>query len=101
MIFIPWHFPNVEKPKTMLENEQDLKEQYPSLYKHLLSHKERLSKRNKEETGIRYEWYCLQRWGANYYQEFEKEKIVWNRISSDLCFSYDKQKNLFWILCFL
>lgn len=92
VIFIPWHFPNVEKPKTMLENEQDLKEQYPSLYKHLLSHKERLSKRNKEETGIRYEWYCLQRWGANYYQEFEKEKIVWNRISSDLCFSYDKQK---------
>ncbi|HEB9354687.1 TPA: class I SAM-dependent DNA methyltransferase [Campylobacter coli] len=77
IIFIPWHFPNVEKPKTMLENEQDLKEQYPSLYKHLLSHKERLSKRNKEETGIRYEWYCLQRWGANYYQEFEKEKIVW------------------------
>ncbi|EAI7240763.1 class I SAM-dependent DNA methyltransferase [Campylobacter coli] len=77
VIFIPWHFPNVEKPKTMLENEQDLKEQYPSLYKHLLSHKERLSKRNKEETGIRYEWYCLQRWGANYYQEFEREKIVW------------------------
>ncbi|EPZ3061568.1 class I SAM-dependent DNA methyltransferase, partial [Campylobacter coli] len=28
-------------------------------------------------TGIRYEWYCLQRWGANYYQEFEREKIVW------------------------
>lgn len=77
VIFIPWHFPNVEKPKTMLENEQDLKEQYPSLYKYLLSHKERLSKRNKEETGIRYEWYCLQRWGANYYQEFEREKIVW------------------------
>lgn len=23
VIFIPWHFPNVEKPKTMLENEQD------------------------------------------------------------------------------
>lgn len=64
VIFIPWHFPNVEKPKTMLENEQDLKEQYLSLYKHLLSHKERLSKRNKEETGIRYEWYCLQRWGS-------------------------------------
>lgn len=36
-----------------------------------------------------------------YYEEFEKEKIVWNRISSDLCFSYDNQKNLFWILCFL
>ncbi|EAK0166924.1 class I SAM-dependent DNA methyltransferase [Campylobacter jejuni] len=90
VIFIPWHFPNVEKPKTMLENEQDLKEQYPSLYKHLLSHKERLSKRNKEETGIRYEWYCLQRWGANYYQEFEKEKIVYPCImAKEPCFSYE------------
>ncbi|EIU4097276.1 Eco57I restriction-modification methylase domain-containing protein [Campylobacter jejuni] len=90
VIFIPWHFPNVEKPKTMSENEQDLKEQYPSLYKHLLSHKERLSKRNKDETGIRYEWYCLQRWGANYYQEFEREKIVYPCImAKEPCFSYE------------
>ncbi|MGI7771416.1 class I SAM-dependent DNA methyltransferase [Campylobacter coli] len=90
VIFIPWHFPNVEKPKTMLENEQDLKEQYLSLYKHLLSHKERLSKRNKEETGIRYEWYCLQRWGTNYYQEFEREKIVYPCImAKEPCFSYE------------
>ncbi|EMB1202793.1 Eco57I restriction-modification methylase domain-containing protein [Campylobacter coli] len=91
VIFIPWHFPNVEKPKTMLENEQDLKEQYPSLYKHLLSHKERLSKRNKEETGIRYEWYCLQRWGANYYQEFEREKIGWQRITQEPSFILEKE----------
>lgn len=90
VIFIPWHFPNVEKPNTMLENEQDLKEQYPSLYKHLLSHKERLSKRNKEETGIRCEWYCLQRWGAKYYQEFEREKIVYPCImAKEPCFSYE------------
>ncbi|WP_390308412.1 type IIG restriction enzyme/methyltransferase, partial [Campylobacter coli] len=91
VIFIPWHFPNVEKPKTMLENEQDLKEQYLSLYKHLLSHKERLSKRNKEETGIRYEWYCLQRWGANYYQEFEREKIGWQRITQEPSFILEKE----------
>ncbi|WP_139899710.1 class I SAM-dependent DNA methyltransferase [Campylobacter jejuni] len=91
VIFIPWHFPNVEKPKIMLENEQDLKEQYPSLYKHLLSHKERLSKRNKEETGIRYEWYCLQRWGANYYQEFEKEKLGWQRITQEPSFILERE----------
>lgn len=95
VIFIPWHFPNVEKPKTMLENEQDLKEQYPSLYKHLLSHKERLSKRNKEETGIRYEWYCLQRWGANYYQEFEKEKIVYSEIVRKPQFYLDTNLNFY------
>lgn len=91
VIFIPWHFPNVEKPKTMLENEQDSKEQYPSLYKHLSSHKERLSKRNKDETGIRYEWYCLQRWGANYYQEFEKEKLGWQRITQEPSFILEKE----------
>lgn len=95
VIFIPWHFPNVEKPKTMLENEQDLKEQYPSLYKHLLSHKERLSKRNKEETGIRYEWYCLQRWGANYYQEFEKEKLVYSEIVRKPQFYLDVNLNFY------
>ncbi|MCI2236119.1 Eco57I restriction-modification methylase domain-containing protein, partial [Helicobacter sp. CaF467b] len=92
LIFIPWHFPNVENPKTMQENEKDLQTQFPALYKHLISHKEKLSARNKDETGIRYEWYCLQRWGANYHEEFEKEKIVWNRISSELCFCYDTNK---------
>ncbi|VEG62540.1 type II restriction-modification enzyme [Campylobacter jejuni subsp. doylei] len=95
VIFIPWHFPNVEKPKTMLENEQDSKEQYPSLYKHLSSHKERLSKRNKDETGIRYEWYCLQRWGANYYQEFEREKIVYSEIVRKPQFYLDTKLNFY------
>lgn len=101
VIFIPWHFPNVEKPKTMLENEQDLKEQYPSLYKHLLSHKERLSKRNKEETGIRYEWYCLQRWGANYYQEFEKEKIGWQRVTQEPSFILENERVLLDSMAFM
>lgn len=101
VIFIPWHFPNVEKPKTMLENEQDLKEQYPSLYKHLLSHKERLSKRNKEETGIRYEWYYLQRWGANYYQEFEKEKIVYPNMNKEFIAFFDNEFFLLNQKCFI
>lgn len=26
-----------------------------------------------------------------YYEDFEKEKIVWNRISSEICFSYDNK----------
>lgn len=29
-----------------------------------------------------------------YYEDFEKEKIVWNRISSELCFSYDNKGHL-------
>ena len=30
----------------------------------MLEYKEPLSKRNKAETGIRYEWYAMQRWGG-------------------------------------
>ena len=33
----------------------------------MLEYKEPLSKRNKAETGIRYEWYAMQRWGAKYW----------------------------------
>ncbi|GAA6824529.1 type II restriction endonuclease Eco57I subunit R [Helicobacter pylori] len=77
VIFIPWHFPNTNNPKNMEENEQDFSIHYPIIYSHLLSHKDKLLKRNKDETGKRYEWYCLQRWAANYYQDFEKEKIVY------------------------
>ncbi|MCL9822342.1 DUF7149 domain-containing protein [Helicobacter colisuis] len=94
LIFIPWHFPNVENPKTMQENEKDLQTQFPALYKHLISHKEKLSARNKDETGIRYEWYCLQRWGANYHEEFEKEKIVYPETTQGAYFVYDN-KGLF------
>ncbi|MCQ2676831.1 class I SAM-dependent DNA methyltransferase [Helicobacter pylori] len=77
IIFIPWHFPNTDSQKSMEENEQDFSIHYPIVYAHLLSHKDKLLKRNKDETGKRYEWYCLQRWAANYLQDFEKEKIVW------------------------
>lgn len=80
VIFIPWHFPNTNNPKNMEENEQDFSIHYPIIYSHLLSHKDKLLKRNKDETGKRYEWYCLQRWAANYYQDFEKEKIVYGEI---------------------
>ncbi|UOS34202.1 class I SAM-dependent DNA methyltransferase [Helicobacter pylori] len=92
VIFIPWHFPNINNPKNMEENEQDFSIHYPIIYSHLLSHKDKLLKRNKDETGKRYEWYCLQRWAANYYQEFEKEKIVYPCImAKEPCFVYEEK----------
>ncbi|WP_231246617.1 class I SAM-dependent DNA methyltransferase [Helicobacter pylori] len=92
VIFIPWHFPNTNNPKNMEENEQDFSIHYPIIYSHLLSHKDKLLKRNKDETGKRYEWYCLQRWVANYYQEFEKEKIVYPCImAKEPCFVYEEK----------
>ncbi|GAA9225150.1 hypothetical protein Taiwan904_05530 [Helicobacter pylori] len=89
VIFIPWHFPNTNNPKNMEENEQDFFIHYPIIYSHLLSHKDKLLKRNKDETGKRYEWYCLQRWAANYYQDFEKEKIVYPETSQGAYFIYE------------
>ncbi|GAA7233030.1 class I SAM-dependent DNA methyltransferase [Helicobacter pylori] len=89
IIFIPWHFPNTDSPKSMEENEQDFSIHYPIIYAHLLSHKDKLLKRNKDETGKRYEWYCLQRWAANYLQDFEKEKIVYSEIVQEPRFYLD------------
>ncbi len=91
LLFIPWHFPlhkNGSISGSSQEAAQEFQKQYPAVFKHLLKHKERLSKRNQSETGIRYEWYALQRCAATYYEEFEKEKIVWGNISynSRFCF---------------
>ena len=85
LIYIPWHFPyqfdNTIQGASEIA-EAAFKKQYPSVYSHMLQFKEPLSKRNKAETGIRYEWYAMQRWGANYWEDFSKPKIVWNRIAA-------------------
>ncbi|GIW21746.1 MAG: hypothetical protein KatS3mg068_0753 [Candidatus Sericytochromatia bacterium] len=82
IIFIPWHFPLHEDKNiqgSSIKAEEEFKKQYPCLYNYLLNYKDKLFQRNKDETGIRYEWYALQRCANTYYQEFEKEKVVWNR----------------------
>ena len=84
MIYVPWHFPLHEDESingASAEAENMFASQYPAIYNHLLSYKNELSKRNKAETGIRYEWSALQRWGAKYKDEFFKQKIVWARLS--------------------
>ncbi|MGB4292112.1 MAG: TaqI-like C-terminal specificity domain-containing protein, partial [Bacteroidales bacterium] len=95
VIFIPWHFPLHEDLSIQGSSEKAEKEfqkQYPTVYQHLLQFKDSLSKRNKEETGIRYEWYALQRCAATYYPEFEKEKVVYSEIVRQPQFYYDTEK---------
>ncbi|EOI8527458.1 class I SAM-dependent DNA methyltransferase [Campylobacter jejuni] len=69
-------------------------EQYPALKQYLSQFLPRIEQSG--EKGCRKKtsnkWFETQD-NIAYYEEFEKEKIVWNRISSDLCFSYDNQKN--------
>ena len=91
LIYIPWHFPYQfdESIKGASDKaEEAFKEQYPAVYNHMLQYKEPLSKRNKAETGIRYEWYAMQRWGAKYWEDFSKPKILWKRVGSILRFCY-------------
>ena len=94
LIYIPWHFPfqfdeNIQGASD--KAERAFKKQYPAVFSHMLQYKEQLSKRNKAETGIRYEWYAMQRWGAKYWEDFSRPKIIWKRIGSILRFSFDNK----------
>ena len=96
LIWIPWHFPLHLDPSIQgasAEAEQTFMDQYPSVYQHLLLYKPQLSARNKAETGIRYEWYALQRWGANYSDDFSQPKIVWGEISDRSKFAYEADRH--------
>ena len=89
LIYIPWHFPYQfdESIQGASEKaERAFQEQYPAVYEHLLQYKEPLSNRNKAETGIRYEWYAMQRWGAKYWDDFYKPKIFYADITQKLNF---------------
>lgn len=94
LLFVPWHFPN-HLDNTIQgaseQSEKDFEEQYPEIYIYLLNHKSKLSSRNKVETGIRYEWYALQRWAADYYKEFSKPKIMYPNMTSLFPFIYDEE----------
>ena len=92
LIYIPWHFPLHLDPQVTgasKEAEVALKNQYPAIYEHLMGFKDALSDRNQAETGVRYEWYALQRWGADYWREFSKEKIVFPDIATSPQFTWE------------
>ena len=98
LIYIPWHFPfqfdeNIQGPSD--KAERAFKEQYPAVFSHMLQYKEQLSKRNKAETGIRYEWYAMQRWGAKYWEDFSKPKIMYSEIVRSPQFYLDEQGQFF------
>jgi hypothetical protein len=71
--------------------ETAFKSQYPAVYNHLLKFKTDLENRNKAETGIRYEWYSLQRWGANYWEDFFRPKIIFQEMVQEPSFILDEE----------
>jgi hypothetical protein len=92
LAYIPWHFPldsiNIQGVSEEAENE--FKNRYRSMYDHLVQYKNDLSGRNQDETGIRYEWYALQRFGSTYYKDFNLPKIVNRDMSPYPCFCFDQ-----------
>ncbi|MET3501862.1 hypothetical protein ABIC45_003474 [Mucilaginibacter rubeus] len=97
LLFIPWHFPlnnNIEIKGNSDKAEICLKREYRVLFDHLFQYHNELSNRNKEETGIRYEWYALQRCAASYHEEFDRnEKIIWGLTADKWAFAYDSKQN--------
>jgi hypothetical protein len=94
LLYIPWHFPyHLDASISGASDKAEIafRSQYPAIYNHLSQYKEQLSNRNKEETGIRYEWYALQRWGANYWEDFSKQKIVWIELTDHPNFCLDTE----------
>ena len=94
LLFIPWHFPLHKDSRitgASQKAEEQFKKQYPVVYNHLFQYQDRLAKRNKAETGIRYEWYALQRFANTYNPEFEKEKIIYPNMTKFLPFVYDHE----------
>lgn len=91
LIFIPWHFPlpNGEMIEgASLEAEIAFERQYPALYAHLRTFKQALLARDQRETGIRYEWYALQRY-RNYWREFLQPKIIIPAIEKECAYAFD------------
>ncbi|OAQ41961.1 hypothetical protein A5893_02250 [Pedobacter psychrophilus] len=104
LLFIPWHFPLHENPS--ITGSSNLAEQafiakYPAIYNHLLGFKDKLVKRNQAETGIRYEWYALQRCANTYYKEFDEEKLVYSEIVREPQFCLDFNKMIVNDTCFI
>ncbi len=97
LIYIPWHFPlQFDESITGASEKAEtaFQEQYPAVYQHMLEYKEPLSKRNKAETGIRYEWYAMQRWGAKYWEDFSKPKIMYPNMTKYIPFYFDEKNFL-------
>lgn len=98
LVYIPWHFPLHEDTSIVgatNKAEPEFKKRYPAIYNHLLKYKSELSARNQAEVGVRYEWFALQRFGSNYWKDFEKPKIIYPNMTKYMPFVYDENDNFY------
>ena len=98
LLFIPWHFPlqeNQEIKGGSIDAEKAFELEFPSIYEHIKQFEVELSNRNKSETGIRYEWYALQRCAASYDREFYEPKVILPDIAQRCEALYDEKGEYF------
>jgi len=93
LLYLPWHYPlesDTSISGASRRAEDALRQRLPAVYRHLTAHKAALSARNRAETGIRYEWYVLQRFGADYLGAFDEPKIIYPDLGMECRFTYDE-----------
>ena len=94
LIYVPWHFPLHEdatitsaSPKA----EREFKKLYPAIYRHLEQFKGELARRDKAETGIRYEWYAMARPRFEIHTAFEQPKIILGIFMNKPTYAFDTE----------
>jgi hypothetical protein len=75
LCFVGWHF----EP-----------EKYPAIFNHLKKYEDKLKSRPEVKDG-RYSWFAMSRYASDYWQEFEKPKIILGRFMNKATFAFDKE----------
>ena len=93
LLFIPWHFPlhDGDIQGSSSKAESAFRDQYPDIYAYLEGFKPELLRRSPSETGRLYEWYALQRWAADFWQQFKQPKIFVAAIAEKPTAAVDRQ----------
>jgi adenine-specific DNA-methyltransferase len=92
LIYIPWHFPlhnDSSITEASAKAEREFRKCFPEIYSHLLQFKPELSKRDKRETGFRYEWYAHARPRFEIHADFESPKVVLGIFMNKPTYAYD------------
>lgn len=72
LVYVPWDFKI---------------DAYPAVKKHLLEYRQQLANRPEVQES-RFPWYALSRYGAEYADEFEKPKIIYQEIATYQAFAF-------------
>ena len=67
---------------------------FPYLKEHLSQYKEQLSNRAEVKQN-KYNWWCLSRYCSNYINEFEKPKLIWQRVCKRPNFVLDTENKYY------